>query len=59
MGEPNNVLRAYMKKPERIRSILEYYIGRKLPQGWVVEEIGGFTPSKIGKGKYLSVKGIS
>lgn len=51
MGEPNNVLKAYMKKPERIQSVLEYFIGRKLPQGWAVETVDGFYTLKNSKGK--------
>ena len=27
MGGPNNALKAYMKRPDRIRSVLEYYLG--------------------------------
>ena len=30
MGAPNNALKAYMSRPDRIRSVLEYYLGEKL-----------------------------
>lgn len=32
MGEPNNALKVYMRRADRIRSVLEYYIGGKLPE---------------------------
>ena len=38
MGEPNNVLNVYMNRPDRLRSVLEYYLGEKLPDKWSFEE---------------------
>lgn len=34
MGEKNNVLNVYMNKPERIKSVLEYHLRKKLPDDW-------------------------
>lgn len=34
MGEKNNVLNVYMNKPERIKSVLEYHLNKKLPDDW-------------------------
>lgn len=51
MGEPNNVLKVYMKRPDRIRSVLEYFLGRKLPQDWAVETKDGFYTVQNSKGK--------
>ena len=34
MGGPNNALRAYMKRPDRIRAVLEYYLREELPVDW-------------------------
>ena len=34
MGEPNNALAVYMNRPERIRDLLEYYLGAGLPEDW-------------------------
>lgn len=39
MGEPNNALNVYMSRADRIRSVLEYYLGEKLPEDWNCEEI--------------------
>lgn len=36
MGKKNNVLNVYMNHPERIQSLLEYYIGEELPESWVL-----------------------
>ena len=41
MGEPNAALGVYMNNPNRIRSVLEYYLGAKLPQDWKYEELKG------------------
>lgn len=46
MGELNNVLKVYMSKPERIQSVLEYFIGERLSENWsatCVEEDGFFS----------------
>ena len=51
MGEPNNVLKVYMKRPDRIRSVLEYFLGGKLPQDWVIESADGFYTRINSKGK--------
>lgn len=51
MGEPNNALNAYMNKADRIRSVLEYYLGEKLPADWSCEETGGFSSAQSPDGK--------
>lgn len=51
MGEPNNALAVYMNRPDRIRSVLEYYIGEKLPQDWQCVETRGFYSVRNAKGK--------
>lgn len=51
MGEPNNALAVCMNRSDRIRSVLEYYIGEKLPQDWQCEEIRGFYTIRNTKGK--------
>ena len=51
MGEPNNALKVYMNRPDRIRSVLEYYLGEKLPEDWSCEETGGFTTVRNADGK--------
>lgn len=51
MGAPNNALKAYMSRPDRIRSVLEYYLGEKLPDDWACEETGGFVPVRDANGK--------
>lgn len=53
MGELNNVLNVYMKKPERIQSVLEYYLNEKLPDDWAetcIEE-DGFHSVKNNRGR--------
>ncbi len=42
MGEANNVLQVYMQKPDRIQSVLEYFLGGKLPGDWRICEADGF-----------------
>ncbi len=53
MGQKNNVLNSYMSKPERIQSVLEYYINEKLPEDWAskCEDRMGFYPVRNTKGK--------
>lgn len=51
MGEPNNALNAYMGRPDRIRSVLEYYIGEKLPEDWSMEKEDSFYTIRNSKGK--------
>ena len=51
MGEPNNALAVYMNRPDRIRSVLEYYIGEKLPQDWQCVEAKGFYTVRNARGK--------
>lgn len=46
MGEANAALCSYMNCPDRIRSVLEYYLGEKLPEDWAWEELKGFYPEK-------------
>ena len=51
MGKIDAVLHTYMSKPERIKSVLEYYTKEKLPDNWIVlckilawsYETGGFS----------------
>ncbi len=54
MGEPNNVLNVYMNRPDRIRSVLEYYLEQKLPEDWTFEEEEGFYSTRNAKGKISS-----
>lgn len=51
MGEPNNALKVYMNRPDRIRSVLEYYLGEKLPEDWTCEETGGYVSVRNPNGK--------
>ncbi|MDE7045866.1 MAG: hypothetical protein K2O97_12815 [Acetatifactor sp.] len=51
MGEANVALNVYMSRSDRIRSVLEYYLGEKLPEDWAWEEIKGFYPVNNSKGK--------
>lgn len=44
MGEPNAALGVYMNHPGRIRSVLEYYLGQKLPERTVC--CGAVVPRK-------------
>ncbi len=53
MGELNNVLKVYMQKPDRIRSVLEYFFGMKLSRDWTVEVRDGFYAVKNEKGKII------
>lgn len=51
MGELNNALAVYMNRPDRIRDLLEYYLGEKLPAGWDCREIRGLYTVRNSKGK--------
>lgn len=51
MGEPNNALNTYMNRPDRLRSVLEYYLGEKLPDSWKIEEEEGFYSARDSKGR--------
>lgn len=51
MGEPNNALAVYMNRPDRMRSVLEYYLGEKLPGNWECEEVRGFYTVRNSNGK--------
>lgn len=51
MGEPNNALNVYMSRADRIRSVLEYYLGEKLPEDWNCEETGGFSSVRTSDGR--------
>jgi hypothetical protein len=56
MGEPNNVLNVYMSKPERIKSVLEYHLGEKLPEDWEYEVENGFYSIRSYSTKNVSEK---
>lgn len=51
MGKANNVLNAYMNKPDRLQSVLEYYLGEKLPEELQFEEADGFYPVRTSEGR--------
>ena len=51
MGEPNNALNVYMRRSDWLRSVLEYYMGEKLPESWVIEPGDGFYTVRSPKGK--------
>ena len=51
MGEPNNALNVYMNRPDRLRSVLEYYLGDELPEDCRLEEEEGFYSVRNSKGK--------
>lgn len=51
MGEPNNVLNVYMNRPDRLKSVLEYYLGEKFPDDWGFEEEEGFYSARDSKEK--------
>lgn len=51
MGEPNNVLNVYMNRPDRLKAVLEYYLGEKFPDDWGFEEEEGFYSTKDSKEK--------
>lgn len=51
MGEANNVLNAYMNRPDRLRSVLEYYLGEKLSEEWQFEEEDGVYPVRNSEGR--------
>lgn len=51
MGEANVALNVYMNSSDRIRSVLEYYLGEKLSEDWRWEETKGFYPRRNSKGK--------
>lgn len=51
MGELNVALGVYMNDPARIRSVLEYYLGEKLPEDGKYEELKGMYPVRDSKGK--------
>lgn len=51
MGEANVALGVYMNSSDRIRSVLEYYLGEKLPEDWQWEEVKGFHSTRNSKGK--------
>ena len=40
-----------MNRADRIKSVLEYYLGTKLPPEWKCEETGGFLTVRNSKGK--------
>ena len=51
MGEPDNALKAYIKRPDRIRSVLEYYLRKELPEDWECRQTDGSLPMRNAKGK--------
>ncbi len=51
MGEPNNALKAYVKRPDRIRDLLEYYLGEALPEDWECSPADGFLPVRDRRGR--------
>ncbi|MDE5590104.1 MAG: hypothetical protein K2J60_13375 [Acetatifactor sp.] len=51
MGEPNAALGVYMNDPARIRSVLEYYLGEKLPEDWKYEQLKGMYSVRDSKGR--------
>lgn len=53
MGELNNALKVYMSKPERIQSVLEYFLNEKLPDDWAEScvEDDGFFAVESNRGK--------
>lgn len=51
MGAPDATLGVYMNDPARIRSVLEYYLGRKLPEDWECRELRGLYCVRNSKGK--------
>ncbi|MCI9141240.1 MAG: hypothetical protein HFH87_01300, partial [Lachnospiraceae bacterium] len=51
MGERNNALSVYVNRPDRIKSVLEYYIGERLPEDWRCEEVRGLYTVRNRKGK--------
>ena len=51
MGEPNNALSVYVNRPDRIRDLLEYYLGMGLPEDWECEEMRGFYTVRDSRGK--------
>lgn len=42
MGEPNAALNVYMSKKERIRDVVEYYMGGRIPAGYEISTEDGF-----------------
>lgn len=51
MGQANNALKVYMNRPDRIRSVLEYYLGEKLPIDWKCEETGATVSVRNFRGR--------
>ncbi len=53
MGEKNNVFKVYMNRSDRIRSVLEYHLGQKLPADWLLHctEESGFYSVVTRRGK--------
>lgn len=51
MGEPNNALSVYVNRPDRIRDLLEYYLGTGLSEDWECEEMRGFYTVRDSRGK--------
>ena len=54
MGEKNNALTVYMNRSDRIGSVLEYYLKRRLPQDWECQETRGFYTIRNACGKLSS-----
>lgn len=53
MGEKNNVFKVYMERADRLQSVLEYHLGRKLPTDWLMNYTveSGFYSVITRKGK--------
>jgi len=51
MGQPDIVLNTYMGRSDRIQSVLEYWVGEKLPGDWRYETEDVFFPLHNSKGK--------
>ena len=51
MGAPDAALGVYINDPERIRSVLEYYLARKLPEDWQCRELRGLYSVRDSRGK--------
>lgn len=51
MGEPNNSLNVYMSKPERIRSVMEYFLQEKIADAWKCSDEDVFFTARSLQGK--------
>ncbi len=51
MGQSDIVLNTYMRRDDRIQSVLEYWMGEKLPEDWRYRTEDGLYPLRNSKGK--------